>query len=635
MPNPAQIKAEFKANMEKKLKEKMVANANIKKQNRIQQHGITPQHSQHSGRNTTILIYELPEEWDSEDEIQLPVWGSDYWISWGCDDEDKIYMEGPTDDESFPVINGLEGGKYRIKIYGDVTQFGLDKTVTDPEDSGCTGIQYLIEVEKIGPSILTYAFLGATNLVKVPNKLPCNVIDLDLTGMFAGCSSFNYPIKCWDVSEVTNMDFMFFNASEFNQRLNKWDTHAVLSMEGMFSGASNFNQPLNCWNVSNVTNMAGMFLGASNFNQPLNSWIVSNVEDMSNMFANASKFNQPLDKWDTSSVTDMSGMFSSINFMLDTFSGASEFNQPLNSWDVSAVTNMFGMFFGAFKFNQPLDKWNTSSVIDMSWMFAFATSFNQPLFGTNANIETIIFGDVLSSVTDMSNMFFFAISFNQPLDLWFAQNTLFFEPLDAPVVNIDMSGMFAFAKNFNQPIQNWDTSDVSNMYGMFFDATSFNQPINNWDVSSVTNMTFMFYFASSFNQSLHLWNIRAISGVTDLGAEHMLDYCGMSQYNWQTTLIGWYNTCSASPIKQPVVGAEGLLYNMYYNWQLYGDTSGTIANNGGDLVNGITGGGGSISTAQVWVEAGDRTPNPIKSLVRIAREYFTNISGDQEINYDT
>jgi hypothetical protein len=142
-------------------------------------------------------------------------------------------------------------------------------------------------------------------------------------------------------------------------------------------------------------------------------------------------------------------------------------------------------------------------------------------------------------------------------------------------------------------------------------------------------MTFMFCFASSFNQSLHLWNIRAISGVTDLGAEHMLDYCGMSQYNWQTTLIGWYNTCSVSPTKRPVVGAEGLLYNMYYNWQVYGNTTGTIEPNSTPGVN-----DGTIGTIQAWVELGGSDPN-FKSLVRKAVEYFTSITGHQEINYDT
>ena len=43
-----------------------------------------------------------------------------------------------------------------------------------------------------------------------------------------------------------------------------------------FWKASSFNQPLNKWNVSNVTNMQFMFDGARSFNQPLNNWNVSN-----------------------------------------------------------------------------------------------------------------------------------------------------------------------------------------------------------------------------------------------------------------------------------------------------------------------------------------------------------------------
>jgi surface protein len=527
MSNKVHTKEEFKTKMETLLKEKMIANANIKQQNKIQKQGINPQHDHHSHhchsseKNTTILIYDLPcNDDDSCDtyDIQLPVWGYDYLISWGSGVDDKFFINYTTDDNNFPVITNLEGGRrYRIKIYGKVTQFGLDASDVYVENERCQNIEYLTEVEKIGPSILTYAFLGASSLVKVPKKLPCDVDDL--TGMFAYCSSFNYPINCWDVSEVKYMDYMFRNATEFNQPLDKWNTSEVESMIGMFGFTSNFNQ-------------------------------------------------------------------------------------PLNSWDVSSVTDMSFMFFGAIAFNQPLDKWNVSSVTYMIAMFAFATSFNQPLFGTN--VEYVFQGYNVENVSDMIGMFGFAINFNQPLDLWDVGN----------VENMVL--MFAFAKNFNQPLQNWDTDNVNYMDAMFLDATSFNQPLNSWDVSDVSSMSSMFERAISFNQSLHLWDIRNIGSDGD----SMLDYCGMSQYNWQTTLIGWYNRCYPGTI-QPTVGAIGLLYNMYYNWQVYGNVDG-LANTGD----------GNIDTTATWDEAG-QSPTPIKSLVRIAVEYFTNISGHQEINYDT
>ena len=89
--------------------------------------------------------------------------------------------------------------------------------------------------------------------------------------MFAGANSFNQPLNNWNVSNVTNMNYMFENATSFNQPLNKWNVSNVTDMWCMFWGAESFNQPLNNWNVSNVTDTEGMFQDASSFNQPLHA----------------------------------------------------------------------------------------------------------------------------------------------------------------------------------------------------------------------------------------------------------------------------------------------------------------------------------------------------------------------------
>ena len=56
-------------------------------------------------------------------------------------------------------------------------------------------------------------------------------------------------------------------------------------MYGTFSGAKQFNQPLNDWNVSNVTNMEFMFYRCYKFKQPLNKWDISNVIENKDMFS--------------------------------------------------------------------------------------------------------------------------------------------------------------------------------------------------------------------------------------------------------------------------------------------------------------------------------------------------------------
>ena len=201
----------------------------------------------------------------------------------------------------------------------------------------------------------------------------------------------------WDVSRVTNMDFLFAERY-FDEPIGGWDVSNVESMEGMFQDTYPFNQPIGGWDVSSVKNMSAMFAGGTgSFNQPIGGWDVSNVENMSAMFASTKAFNQPIGSWDVSSVKNMSEMFS----------GARSFNQPIGGWDVSKVENMSSMFRSAKAFNQPIGGWVVSNVADMMSMFAGAESFNQPIEQWD-----------VSNVENMRMMFREAESFSQPLTRW-------------------------------------------------------------------------------------------------------------------------------------------------------------------------------------------------------------------------
>ena len=71
-------------------------------------------------------------------------------------------------------------------------------------------------------------------------------------------------------------------------------------MSRMFYYALDFNQPIGNWNVSKVTDMNYMFaaMGSStDFNQDISQWDVFQVTDMSYMFANAVVFNQDITIW--------------------------------------------------------------------------------------------------------------------------------------------------------------------------------------------------------------------------------------------------------------------------------------------------------------------------------------------------
>jgi surface protein len=132
-------------------------------------------------------------------------------------------------------------------------------------------------------------------------------------------------LTCVCTSLVTDLSFMF-EQSTFNQDIGNWDVSNVTNMNYMFAINSSFNQPIGNWDVSKVTTMTAMF-ERSSFNQPIGDWVVSNVTNMSFMFS-GSQFNQAIGDWDVSNVTNM-------NFMFEN----SFFNQNISSWCVTKISS--------------------------------------------------------------------------------------------------------------------------------------------------------------------------------------------------------------------------------------------------------------------------------------------------------
>lgn len=190
---------------------------------------------------------------------------------------------------------------------------------------------------------------------------------------------FNSPIGSWDTSKVTNMNYMFYGSSfnqpiDYNSQTGAWNTVSVIDMNGMFSN-SKFNQPITNWNVSNVTNMEYMFRNNTQFNQLISTWNTSKLTRVRGMFSGATAFNNggflfnrhvrnngTVTGWDTSKVVDsgydsMWAMFADSGFEAKLFYYTpDEFPSPTatprfqrtNSWCVPLISTTpqnFGMIY--------------------------------------------------------------------------------------------------------------------------------------------------------------------------------------------------------------------------------------------------------------------------------------------------
>lgn len=218
--------------------------------------------------------------------------------------------------------------------------------------SGGTNYRKLVTSLNLGDNltdlILQFAFVRLTNNnIQAAVEKYSSPIEEENEHAF---QLFGY-ISCWDVSTVTDMQYVFYFAQYEGKKqwkgldLTQWDVSKVTNMTRMFY-RTDFNGRLDSWDVSNVRSMNGMFACTSEFNQPLNSWKTNSLNCTVKMFQEAAKFNQPLDAWNMRKVMDATEMFRE----------AVEFNSSVSSWTFSehCLTSIHWMFRGAKKFCQPL-----------------------------------------------------------------------------------------------------------------------------------------------------------------------------------------------------------------------------------------------------------------------------------------
>ena len=449
---------------------------------------------------------------------------------------------------------------------------------------------------------------------------PLNSWDLssatEMSFMFSRATKFNQPLNAWDVSSVIRMQDVFSEASSFNQPLHKWEPVKVVITASMFRDAIAFNQPLNKWNTTSFSNLDRMFQGATSFNQPLDEWITTSFSNLRGMFDGASSFDQSLGDWKLSGIS----WPNALERLLDgTALSIANYDHTLTSWSqqqsipIGETVGAAGLLYCAGEaarnaLSSAPNNWNFVDDIKGCPTDAFITTWQTTEAGeeitikTNANYtynfaidwddDGIV--DTTSLTSDITHSYLTAgkhkvaifgtfphfrsnattsVPDLQLVDInqwgsaqwesfensFFGCSNLKYSASDMPDLSqvSDMSYAFSNCSQFNGDITDWDVSNVTNMSSLFKNAILFNQDLSNWDVFNVEAMNSMFYQATAFDQSLGDWEIRLVEEMDD-----MLSECGMSEANYDTTLIGWedFGSGQGTLIQGVNFGASGLHY---------------------------------------------------------------------------
>ena len=484
----------------------------------------------------------------NDTSITIPITGSgyNYDIDWNNDGIfDDIGITGSV------THNFGTAGTYTIQIRGDFPQIYLN---------GTSDKQKILSVDQWGANpwvSMDNAFNGCSNVVINATDTPNLINGPILTGMFYQATSLGGGTGNWnwDVSNVTNMDFMFTYASSFNQDISTWNVSNVTSMFRMFRNASNFNQDISAWNVGEVTSMENMFRDAIAFNQNISSWSVSKVNDMRGMFRNAFAFNQDIGSWDISNLANTENMFngvtlSTINYDALLLGWATDSSGTPNDGIDDVPSNLIFHAGNSLYCNSDTAR-TTLMSSPYNWTFSdggttcnstgyFMTTWKTDNSGSSSNTSISIpigydsYGNPLQIDWDYDGVTFngeTVSSYGSLIDHDYGVMGTYTVAIKGNVDHIYFNN--GGDKHKILAINQWGSHAWKSMYGafygcsnltsnatdapnlsqtditgdMFHGASSFNGDLSGWDVSSIDYFGRMFQGASAFNSDIGAWDI--------------------------------------------------------------------------------------------------------------------------------
>lgn len=386
-------------------------------------------------------------------------WGS---VKWGVDSNGTLWIEPSSGDtgttgDIYGAISGDKITKNTVPWYvkaDSITSVRMKGTIKATSCSymfagltNCTDID-LTHLDGSGSDGMQAMFANDEKLTTITglDKLDTSKTT-SMFGVFENCKSLPddelAQIADWDVSKVTNFDYMFNHVdSATTIPVSKWDTSSATTMFAMFEN----NNKLTSLDVS------GFKMGK--------------VEDASYMFTNDSALTTlDVSKWDTSSATTMLGIFSNCTNLA---------TLNVSGFKMGKVKDASYMFNNCSDLaNLDVSSWNTSSLVKTEHMFDNCTSLKTldiSKWNTAKLSDTICMFNQCHSLTEL-------------------------DPSNWDTSNFgNIASMFSGCRSLTKlDLSKWNTVKVYNMYATFMDCQSLTDlDISTWNTSNLGNLTLTF-----------------------------------------------------------------------------------------------------------------------------------------------
>lgn len=154
---------------------------------------------------------------------------------------------------------------------------------------------------------------------------------------------FEGDVSQWDVSSVTNMEYMFYKCEHFNCDLTRWEPKSLRDAHCMFKYCYEFKGlGLKTWKVPELKEAYSMFEECSNLDFDTTKWKPVKLRQSQRMFFRCKNFKgKGIDTWKTPNLDNM----------VEMFLGCKNLDVDLSDWNVKNVTKWGFAFDGT-----PLDK---------------------------------------------------------------------------------------------------------------------------------------------------------------------------------------------------------------------------------------------------------------------------------------